>query len=240
MPSVSERTYGQRYTKAVGLVEYLKLIPTYTADNADIAIPAFDTFVGSIQDANENVSTKLSELMNERESRLLLYKGPEGLVKLCGKVRDYVASIDPKGRNSADFKKISKTIMRMRGQRLKKKPDPPAPPVEGSTEPKKVSVSEQSYGSVLEMGVSVVEVVKAKAGYAPSNASLTVASLGAFMDSIYAKNRSVLSKAEVYDNAVDVRLNLYADLKQRVSKIKSSLASQYGKQSNEYKDSVKY
>lgn len=241
MPSVSERTYGQRYTKAVGLVEYLKLVPAYAPDNPDIAVVAFDTFLGTVQTANETVSTKLSEIMNDRESRLLLYKGPEGLIKLCGKVRDYVASIDPKGRNAADYKKISKTIMRMRGQRLKKKPDPPVtPPTEGSTEPKTISTSEQSYGSVLEMGVSVVEVVKAKAGYAPSNAALTVASLGTFMDSLYAKNRTVLSKAEAYDNAVNVRVNLYADLKQRVSKIKSALASQYGKQSNEYKESLKY
>lgn len=240
MPSVSERTYGQRYTKAVGLVEYLKLIPTYSPDNADIEVAAFDTFLSTVQTANETVATKQSELMNDRESRLVLYKGPEGLIKLCGKVRDYVASIDPKGRNAADYKKISKTIMRMRGQRLKKKPDAPTPPVEGSTEPKKVSVSEQSYGSVLEMGVSVVEVVKAKAGYAPSNAALTVVSLNTFMDNLYAKNRSVLSKAEVYDNAVDVRVNLYADLKQRISKIKFTLASQFGKQSNEYKDSLRY
>ena len=50
----------------------------------------------------------------------------------------------------------------------------------------------------------------------------------------------MLSKAEVYDNAVDVRVNLYADLKQRISKIKFTLASQFGKQSNEYKDSLRY
>ena len=240
MPSVSEKSFGQRYTKAVGLVEYLKLLPAYTPDNADIQATAFDTFLGSVQTANETVSAKLSELMNERESRLLLYKGPEGLIKLCGKVRDYVASIDPKGRKSADYNKISKTIMRMRGQRLKKKPDPPTPPPENAGEKKKVSVSELSYGSVLEMGVSVVEVVKAKAGYAPSNTALTVASLNTFMDNLYAKNRLVLSKAEVYCNAVDVRVNLYADLKLRVSKAKSALASQYGKQSNEYTEALKY
>ncbi len=241
MPSVSEKSFGQRYTKAVGLVEYLKLVPAYQPDNADIEVAAFDTYLGTVQTANETVAAKQSALMNERDSRLLLYKGPEGLIKLCSRVRDYVASIDPKGKNSSDYKKISKTIMRMRGQRLKKKPDPPAtPPVEGGTEPKKVSVSEQSYGSVLEMGVSVVEVVKAKAGYAPSNAALTVASLTAFMDSVYAKNRSVLSKQEDYDNAVEARANLYTDLKRRVTQIKAALASQYGKQSNEYKDSLKY
>lgn len=237
MPSVSEKSFGQRYTKAVGLVEYLKLVPAYAPDNADIEIAAFDTFLGTVQTANETVAAKQSELMNDRESRLLLYKGPEGLIKLCAKVRDYVASIDPKGRKSADYNKISKIIMRMRGQRLSKKPDPPAA---GATGPKVLSTSEQSYGSVLEMGVSVVEVVKAKAGYAPSNAALTTASLTTFMDSVYAKNRSVLSKVEAYDNAVESRANLYTDLNRRVSQIKATLASQYGKQSNEYKDSLKY
>jgi len=60
------------------------------------------------------------------------------------------------------------------------------------------------------------------------------------MDSVYAKNRSVLSKQEDYDNAVEARANLYTDLKRRVTQIKAALASQYGKQSNEYKDSLKY
>jgi hypothetical protein len=235
--SVSEKSFGQRYTKAVGLAEYLKLIPTYAPDNAEIAVVAFDTFLGTVQTANETVSTKLSELMNERESRLILYKGPEGLIKLCARVRDYIASIDPKGRKSADYNKISKTMMRMRGQRLSKKPDPPA---DGGTAPKTLSTSEQSYGSVLEMGVSIVEVVKAKAGYAPSNAALTVAGLNTFMDSLYAKNRSVASKQETYDNAVEDRMNLYTDLQKRITQIKSALAGQFGRRSNEYTDSLKY
>ena len=130
--------------------------------------------------------------------------------------------------------------MRMGGQRLKKKPDQPTPPVEGNPAAKKVSVSEQSYGSVLEMGVSIVEVVKAKAGYAPSNAALTVASLNTFMDSLYAKNRSVASKQETYDNAVEDRMNLYTDLQKRVTQIKSALAGQFGRRSNEYTDALKY
>ena len=237
MPSTSERSFGQRYTKAVGLVEYLKVVPGYAPDNAAIGVAAFDTFLGTVQTANGNVSAKLSELMNERESRLISYKGPDGLLKLCAKVRDYVASIDPKGRKSADYNKIAKTIMRMRGQRLSKKPDSP---VAGAAAPKTTSTSEQSYGSVLDMGVSVVEIVKAKAGYAPSNPALTVVSLTTFMDSIYANNRSVAGKQETYDNAVEERADLYTDLQQRISQIKSALSSQYGKQSNEYKDSVKY
>ena len=73
MPSVSEKSFGQRYTKAVGLAEYLKLFPTYAPDNAEIEVAAVDTFLGTVQTANESVSTKLAELMNEREGRLILY-----------------------------------------------------------------------------------------------------------------------------------------------------------------------
>ena len=90
------------------------------------------------------------------------------------------------------------------------------------------------------MGVSVVEIVKAKAGYAPSNAALTIASLTSFMDNIYVKNRSVNSKQEIYDNAIEARSILYADLNLLVSKIKLALAGQYGRTSNEYKDSLKF
>ena len=57
---------------------------------------------------------------------------------------------------------------------------------------------------------------------------------------LYSKNRCVASKQETYDNAVEDRMNLYTDLQKRVTQIKSALAGQFGRRSNEYTDALKY
>ena len=45
---------------------------------------------------------------------------------------------------------------------------------------------------------------------------------------------------EEYDNAVEARLSLYDELDDRIRKIRLALAAQYGKTSDEYKDSLKF
>jgi formiminotetrahydrofolate cyclodeaminase len=50
----------------------------------------------------------------------------------------------------------------------------------------------------------------------------------------------VAQKYEQYDDSVEARGELYNQLTDRLSKIKLALAAQYGKDSNAYKDAVKY
>jgi hypothetical protein len=157
-----------------------------------------------------------------------------GLITRCAQIRDYIASFHTQGKKALDFKKVQKIVMLMRGIRLSKKP----PAVEGGK--KSVSTSERSYGSMLQAGKDVLEVIKTVAGYAPSNTAITVANFTTLLSTIDAKNSSVAEKQETYDNKVESRASLYSDLGERITKIKAALASQYGKQSNEYKDSVKY
>lgn len=237
MPSTSERSFGQRYTKAAGLLEYLKLIPVYAPDNPEIETANFETFLASVLAANQAVGNAHADLMNERTARIEAYKGEDGLIVRCMKARDYVASIDDKGKQSVDYKKIGKIITLMRGKKLSKNPDPPA---EGETTPKTISTSEQSYGSVLAYGYNILEILKVKPGYAPTNPDLTIANLTTFLDGINALNKSVHNKQAVLDNAIEERAKLYVDLQGRIQKIKMALASQFGKQSNEYKDSLQY
>jgi hypothetical protein len=45
---------------------------------------------------------------------------------------------------------------------------------------------------------------------------------------------------QYYDNAIEARGDLYKQLSEKVSKVKLSVAAQYGKDSNEYKDVVKF
>ena len=233
----SENTFGQRYTKGRELVEYLNTLPTYSPGNVDLEPASLTTLLDNIETANSDVSSKLSVLQNERDARLILFKDSQtGLITRSGQIRDYIASIDPKGKKSVDFKKIQKMVQRMRGMRLSKKPEPPA----GGTGPKTISTSERSYGSMLAVGREALEVIKTIGTYAPSNTALTVANFTTFLDDIDTKNSLVAQRQEEWDNSIEARGALYDDLADRVKKVRLALAAQYGKSSNEYNDSLKY
>ncbi|MBK7380159.1 MAG: hypothetical protein IPJ03_14365 [Ignavibacteriales bacterium] len=237
MASISEQSFGQRYTKARGLQTYLGTIPTYAPVNPDLAIPAFTTFLDGVLTSNTDVDAKLTILQTERDTRLNLYLNSEtGLIVRCAQIRDHFASTETKGKKSKNFEKAQKITQRMRGKRLGK--IPPTPP--GGTPAKKISTSEVSFGSVLAAGRELLEVIKSVAGYAPSNTNITVANFTSFLNSIEQKNTLIYQRLEQYDNDVEVRMEKYITLKDRVSKIKAALASQFGKNSNEYKDSLSY
>ena len=235
MASTSERTFGQRYTKGRELVEYLKLVTDYAPTETAIQPANLTTLLDSINTANSEVASAKSNLQTERDERLIMFKNSTtGLITRCAQIRDYIASSQTKGKKAFDFKKVQKIVMLMRGIRLSKKP--PA----GDEGKKSVSTSERSYGSMLQAGKDVLEVIKTIAGYAPSNTDITVANFTTTLAAIDAENSSVAAMQETYDNKVEARASLYDDLSGRITKVKAALASQFGKQSNEYKDAVKY
>jgi len=95
MPSVSEKSFGQRYTKASQLTEYLNLLTTYAPPTPDLSSTELKTFLVSVDAANTDASAKLSALQTEREQRYNLFKAPDGLITKCAQVRDYIAAIHP-------------------------------------------------------------------------------------------------------------------------------------------------
>lgn len=236
MASTSESSFGQRYTKGRELVEYLKLLPTYAPSNTALETASLSTLLDDIITANSDVASKISTLQTERNARLVMYESQTGLINKCGQIRDYIASIESAGKKSVDYKKVQSAVKKMRGKRLTPKPKP----TESQPNPKSSSTSEVSFGSVLATAFEILEVIKGNALYAPSNADLTVANFTTFLISIDAKNKLIAQRREQYDDAVEARLGLYKDLQDRVTKVKLALASQYGKTSNEYLDSVKY
>ncbi len=236
MASTSEKSFAQRYTKARQLVEYLTMQTTYAPGNTELEPGDLTDLLDSIETANTAVDAKLNTVQTERDQRVTLVKGDTGIVKRAMQIRDYIGVLLPKGKKEKDYDKAKKLVQKLRGTRLTKKPPVP----EGGTEPKTNSNYEVSFGSLLGTGRQLLEVIKAVPGYSPSNANLTVVNFTAFLDSIDAKNSVVAQKYEDYDDALEARLALYNTLAERLTKIKLALSSQYGKDSNVYKDAVAY
>lgn len=236
MASTSERSFAQRYTKARELAAYLDGVAAYSPSSNTLEPTKLNDLLDQIETANASVASNLSAVQTERDERLALFKGDVGLIKLASQVRDYIASVLPAGKKARDFVKAQKIVQKMRGERLTKKPAAK----EGSETPKTISTYELSFGSLLGNGRELLEVIKTVPGYSPSNNKLTVAEFTNFLNSVDAKNTLVAQKYEAYDDAVEARSSLYNELQDRITKIKLAVAAQYGKNSNEYKDVVKY
>lgn len=234
MQTIYYTSFGNRYTKAREFMEYLDLLPNFNPGVDNLLPNKVRELITSIEEANTSVASKNSILQTERDERLALIRGENGLISRASQIRDYLASILPKSKKAKDYERAQKIVQRMRG--VTKKPSANA---DGSL-PSTNSTIEVSYGSILSSGRELLEVIKLVPGYAPSNANLTVTNFEAFLNTVSAKNSAVLQKREQFSDAVEVRANLYDELKERIKKIKSSIAAQYGKQSNEYKDCIKY
>ena len=230
----NENGFGQKYTKAGELVEYLNALPGYTPGVTELEANEIKSFLATVDAANSLAASKLSDLQTSRDQRLNMFING-GLIKRCGQIRDYVASILPQHKKALDYKKIQKYTQNLQGKRVSKKPLNP-----DGTPGKTNSTSERSYGSMLKIGKDILEVIKTVPGYAPTNTELTVANFTTFLTSVDTQNSTVAAKLEAHDNAIEARADLYKQLDQKVSKVKLSIAAQYGKDSNEYKDVVKY
>lgn len=234
MSRYSEKTFGERYSKGRGLVEYLKQIPTYSPGNNALLPANLNALLDTINTANSNAAFKLSVLQTARAERKDLYYGDAGLIKRCSQMRDFLASL-PEGKKAGDFKRMQKIVQDIRGAKIVRKKKSGK---EGEAKTK--SVSERTFGSIIKQSKDALEIIKSNAAYTPGNPNITVANFTLYLAQVDAKNSEVAEKLNAFDNARYDRSELYIQLKEVVQKIKYALASQYGKNSNDYKDVVKY
>lgn len=95
---------------------------------------------------------------------------------------------------------------------------------------------------MIKNGWDISMAINEIPGYTPGNELIQKDKFALFLESIDAKNKKVEQMYIPYDKAVWDRYQAYegaAGLRLRMSKIKSYIAGEYGKQSNEYKEAVK-
>lgn len=86
----------------------------------------------------------------------------------------------------------------------------------------------------------MLEIIKTIPAYTPGNINLSIASFSLFLSEVELKKSEAAEKYFLLEDARTSRREKYNQLKERIQKVKSSLASQFGKNSSEYKDVVKY
>jgi len=237
MASVSEQTFGQKYTKACAILEHLKAISGYQPANPTIAIPALQTFLDEVDEANNQVASQLVSLQSARAERLELYNGDDGLLKRARSIRDYLGSSTPKGKKLDHYIRVQRIVQQMTNYHPPKKITQPVVP--DADKERTISTSERSFGSLIRAGKDILERIVKVGNYAPINIDLSVANFGLLVEKIESKNNEVASVLTSYTEAISKRMEIYEELNSRIQQIKLALASQYGKDAYEYLEVIK-
>jgi hypothetical protein len=237
--SISEKSFGNREAKGNEMNTYIQHINGYNPSNDGILKAKFPLFMQAITQANSDVSSANVKLQTNRFNRLDMYYGSEGLKKLAPRIRDYVASF-PEGRKSANFIRLQKLCAKLRSAKKPKKAKDKSVPL-SNEETKTRSTSELSFGAMYRVGMDILETIKQIPNYTPS-ASITVAAFTAFLEALVLLDNSVAAAYSEWDKAIKARFNLYQGdegLRDKFQQIKNYLASEFGKDSNVYKDARK-
>ena len=217
----SERTFGDILARAYRLYEAILQMLGFAPADADIMPPAFLTFLDSVDAKNNTVAATKQEWSMALKNRIELYFGIEGIKKRASYVIAYC-------RSRSDLKKEAELIYRIcKKIQNYKKPKP-------EQDEKKRILGEQSYGDFVKLLGDLIEAVKQVPAYTPPNTLIKVVNLETFRTSLLAINKTIGEKYYEYSIKTKERLAMYVTLKDKMNRIKASVKSQYGLNSNEY------
>jgi hypothetical protein len=149
----SERTYGQRFLKALGIYNLVKDDAAYDPQGNDlITKAAFKAVVDKLGAANQTVADLEPVYDGAQDKRLALYFGPEGLRKRVSMVRAVIGGLKV-GKSSTAFLTVQRIGQEMVNYQK------PAKEVANGTDPKR-STAQMSFGSLLLKGQEVLGVMK--------------------------------------------------------------------------------
>jgi hypothetical protein len=227
MASVSENTFGTRVLNAQTLATHLATFTGYAPPRPTEALASLNTLIAAFKTSNSNEATKLQSYSLAVESRQKAFsKDADSLSKLLSPIGSAVRS--QYGKSSKEASTVSEMIVNMRGRRIPKDPQ--------NLSEAAISTSALSYGSITHNFSDLYAALSALApAYNPANNFIKLPALATKATLYNTVNTAVIS---CYGNLVKerkTRNDLYADLKERCSRIKESVKSQYGLNSSEYK-----
>jgi len=224
-----ESSYGARLHKSQDLLTYVNGFGQYDPPREEETIDELTSLVDVIVDSNMEVAQKLEHYREAVNARQLAFKESEySLKKITGLVRFAVEA--QFGKTSVQAKDLASVIRKISGTKLTKAPLDP-----NGNQQRKVSTSQQSYGSLTQHFNDLVATVGEFQDYTSSNPELTLEGLQAKAQELTNLNNAVTTGIQELSTARSERSNHYADLKERVQRIKSYVKAQFGIDSKEYK-----
>ena len=226
MASTSENTAGAKILNAETIVKHLSTFTTYAAPRTSESVANMQTLITSLKTSNTNEASKLQAYSLAVENRQKLFsKDPDSVQKLLSPIGSSVKA--QYGKNSKEAKDCMGLINKIRGNSpIKDK----AKPTENS-----ISQSETSYGSITQAFSDLIAGVTILApAHNPANNAVKLPQLNTKLTQIQTTNSAVVTAYGSLQKERKTRNDLFADLKERIIRIKDAVKSQYGINSVEY------
>jgi hypothetical protein len=230
MTNTTENSFGARLHRAQDLINYIQGFTNYAPPREQESLANFTTLINSIVSTNGSESSVQHQFKSAVNLRQAAFKGTSKSVeKLLAPIKGAVES--QYGKNSTESEAVTSIINNMRSTKLVKPPiDPNAP-----KKTKTISQSERSYGSMTQMFNNMISTMGQFTDYNPTNDAIKISGLQATATQLTTLNNTIAQKIQALQIARASRQTQYADLQERVQRIKSYVKAQYGINSNEYK-----
>jgi len=229
MANTEAKTFGTKLRNAQDIVSYTQGFIGYAPPRTQENVASMSTLITSIVTTNNTIASTQQQYALAVTNRQNAYHGPATSIdKLLAQIK---GAVDAQyGKTSKESTSIASQVKAMRSTRLIKLP---ADPTKGTQETT-ISRSEQSYGAIIQSFNNIISSLQQFTAFNPSNAAIKVTALQATAANITTLNNTVAQKIQVLKANQTTRNTLYADLKDRVQRIKAYVKSQYGVNSTEY------
>lgn len=208
---------------------------SYNPSKIAIQLPSLNTLRTNAITAVEDVNTANTAFINATNARQIAFNPVK---PLATRIVNALEATDATDALIKDAKTFNRKVQGSRKGKGAKPETPPTPP-DTATEDKKISVSQQSYDSIIENLGKLGELVISEPSYTPNEVDLQVATLTTFHNNLKTTNTAVINATTAISNA---RINrnqiLYApktglyDIAQEVKKYVKSV---FGATSPQYK-----
>ena len=208
---------------------------SYNPSKVVIQLPSLNTLRTNAITAVEDVNTANTAFINATNARQIAFNPVK---PLATRIVNALEATDATDELIKDAKTLNRKVQGSRKGKGTKLETPPTPP-DTATEDKQISVSQQSYDSIIENLGKLGELVISEPTYTPNEVDLQVATLTTFHNNLKATNTVVINATAAISNARITRNQvLYApktglyDIAQEVKKYVKSV---FGATSPQYK-----
>lgn len=240
MATFIERGHQKNIANFEDLISFCIAYGTaYNPANTNITIAALQAKRTAALAVLQAVKTAKTALDNATNSREILFKD---FKKLATRVINALSAVSPAKQTIADAKTINNKIQGKRAAGKKKiKPTDSSTTPDSSESPddSSISVSQQSYDSLMDHFAKLIETVSQEPLYIPNEADLNVTGLNTLLTSMQTANSGVINTTTAFSNARIVRdKTLYekgTGLAFCADEVKKYVKSVFGARSPQYK-----
>lgn len=234
MASTSETGHAKNVANFEDLISFCTGYgATYNPSKAAIQIASLNTLHSNAQGSITGVNSSKTAFTNATNARQTAF---DPLKKLCTKIVNALDATDATDKLVKDAKTINNKIQ---GKRSGDKPTPPPAGATEATEDKTISVSQQSYDSLIENFDKLIQLVSSEPTYTPNETELQVSTLTTNLGNLKTANTAVINSYTNYSNSRITRNSiLYAPTSGLVDiagDVKKYVKSVYGATSPQFK-----